>query len=176
MFSMVSRKYTKALVDSIGFQNIKEAMNTLKTLSSCFNDEKFKYIISSPTIKKEKKESFIISLIDTEDKKIINFIKLLNCKNRLNEIPFIYNELQKYVNINNNEYELVIYSSFDIDTNDQEYIKNELSKRLGVSLYVTKKHMEMEGVRLFVDGISVETSFLKNGFSNSLKNYILKPF
>ena len=104
MFSMVSRKYTKALVDSIGFQNIKEAMNTLKTLSSCFNDEKFKYIISSPTIKKEKKESFIISLIDTEDKKIINFIKLLNCKNRLNEIPFIYNELQKYVNINNNDY------------------------------------------------------------------------
>ena len=70
----------------------------------------------------------------------------------------------------------MIYSSFDIDTNDQEYIKNELSKRLGVSLYVTKKHMEMEVVRLFVDGISVETSFLKNGFSNSLKNYILKAF
>ncbi len=176
MISSVSKKYTKALVDAIDSKDISGVIDILKFLSNCFNNEQFKYIINSPMINKDKKESFIFSLINVRDKKIINFIRLLNIKNRLNEIPFIYNELQKYVNIGNNEYELIIYSSFDIDSKSQEYIRSELSKRLGVSLFATKKYMEMEGIKLFVDGISLETSFLKNGFSNSLKKYILKAF
>lgn len=176
MTSIVSKKYTKALVDSIGLEEARSVIDIFRLVSDCFKNEKFNFIINSPTIKKSEKESFILSIIDTKDEKIINFIKLLNHKNRLNEIPFIYDTLRKSVNSSNNEYELVIQSSFDIDSNDQEEIKNELSKKLGVSLYVTKKHMAMEGIKLFVDGISVETSFLKNRFSNSLKSHILKAF
>lgn len=176
MTSIVSKKYTKALIDSIGLKKAKSALEIFKTLNDCFMSEKFNYIINSPTMKKNKKESFILSMIETKDKKIINFIKLLNQKNRLNEIPFIYDELKKSINSSNNEYELVIQSSFDIDSKEQEHIKKELSEKLGVSLYVTTKYMEIEGIKLFVDGISVETSFLKYRFSSNLKKHILKAF
>ena len=181
MTSIVSKKYTKALLDSIGAKKItsvkiKNALNALKMLNDCFANDKFDYIIKSPTIKKDEKESLLLSIINTKDKKIINFIKILNQKNRLNEIPFIYEELKKSIDSNNNEYELTIQSSFEIDSKDEEHIKKELSKKLGVSLKVVKKHMDIEGIRLFVDGISVESSFLKYGFSSNLKKHILKAF
>lgn len=176
MTSIVSKKYTKALIDSVGPRETKSALDVFKTLNDCFTDSKFNYIVNSPTIKKDEKESFILSIIDTKYKKIINFIKLLNQKNRLSEIPFIYDELKQSINFGNNEYELIIQSSFDVDSNDQERIKKELSKKLGVSLYVTKKHMDIEGIKLFIDGISVETSFLKTGFSSNLRKHILKAF
>lgn len=105
MVSLVSKKYTKALVDSINSKDISNVIDVLRLFSNCFNDDKFKYIINSPMINKNKKESFLFSLIDTTNQNIINFIKLLNSKNRLNQIPSIYRELQKYVNIQNNEYE-----------------------------------------------------------------------
>ncbi|RAX54076.1 hypothetical protein CCY99_05185 [Helicobacter sp. 16-1353] len=176
MNSLVSKKYTKALVSAIGIKGASKALDTLYLISNCFSDAKFSAIVNSPTVSKSKKESLILSVVEIKDKKIINFIKILNQKNRLSEIPLICDELKRYINSSNNEYELIVYSSFKLDSKDLEHIKKEMGKRLGVSLYATEKPMDTEGVRLFVDGISVETSFLKNGFSNSLRNYILKAF
>lgn len=176
MNSLASKKYTKALVSAIGINGASKALDTLQLISSCFEDSQFSAIVNSPTISKSKKEDFILSVTKIKDKKIINFIKLLNQKNRLDEIPSICDELRKYINYSKNEYELMVYSSFKLDSKDLEHIKEELSKRLGVSLYATEKSMDEEGVRLFVDGIGVETSFSKSGFSNSLRNYILKAF
>lgn len=176
MNSISSKKYTKALVSSIGIKEASKALDTLQLISNCFSDNKFSAIVNSPTIQKSKKEAFILSVTEIKDKKIINLIKLLNQKNRLGEIPLICNELKRYIDSSNNTYELVVYSSFKLDSKDLEHIKKELSKSLGVSLYTTEKPMNTEGIKLFVDGIGVETSFLKNGFSNSLRNYILKAF
>lgn len=176
MDSLVSKKYTKALVEAIGLKEIHKTLEILEFLANCFKDSKFAGIVNSPTIPKNKKISLILSIIDIKNQKIINFLNLLNQKNRLNEIPFIYDELKKYLKEQNNEYELIVSSSFKLDSKDLEDIKKEIGSRLGISLYTTQKIMDTEGIKLFVDGKSVETSFLKSGFSNSLRNHILKAF
>ncbi len=176
MNSLVAKKYTNALVSALDAKHTTQTLKVLHTLSNCFNDIKFKSIINSPIIPKQQKETFILSLANTKDKKIISFLKILNQKNRLYEIPHIYDELKKHISSNNNEFELIISSSFTLTANDIKSIKKELENKLGVSLYTTEKHTDIEGIKLFVDGISVETSLFKDRFSNSIKNHILKAF
>lgn len=177
MKSLSSKRYTKALVLAIDKKDeLTKTLKILQMITKYFEDLEFSTIINSPTIPKSKKEAFILSIANIKDKKIINFIKLLNQKNRLSEIPEICDELRKFINSMNNEYELVVTSSFNLNQKDLEKIKNELSKKLNISLYIVEKTTQTEGIKLFVDGISVETSFSKNGFSNSLRNHILKAF
>lgn len=179
MNSVVSKKYTKALIAVLGEKNSKdiaEALKILGELSACFGNAKFSAIINAPTLQKSQREAFLLSVVESKNKKLLNFLKLLNQKNRLNLIPEIHDELQKLLGTNKNEYELVVYSSFKLDKKDLANIKERLSQKLGISLFVTEKQMDTEGVRLFVDGMSVETAFLKDSFSSNLKAHILRAF
>lgn len=176
MNSIPAKKYTKALVEALETKEMKKALELLDSISKCFNNKKFNSIINSPTMPKQKKFDFITSIFDIKDKKILNFLKLLNQKNRLDEIPNIYDELNRYIHAKNNEYELLVLSSFEIDSKDINDIKKKLGDKLGISLYATYKKMDIEGVKLFVDGVGIETSLLKNSFSNNLKHHILKAF
>lgn len=176
MNSIPAKKYTKALVEALGIKEIDKALEILDSISKCFGDKKFNSIINSPTMPKHKKLEFITSIFDIKDKKILNFLKLLNQRNRLDEIPNIYDELNRHIRAKNNEYELLVLSSFEMDSKDIDSIKKKLGEKLGISLYATHKKMDIEGVKLFVDGVGVETSFLKNSFSNNIKHHILKAF
>lgn len=176
MNTMVSKKYTKALIEALGAKKAIQAIEILYTLSQCCSDTKFQSIINSPTLPKKQKESFVLSVANTKDKKIINFLKLLIQKNRLNIIPSIYDELKNSLNLSKNEYEVIVYSSFKLDSKDLDMIKDRLSSKLGVSLYITEKSMKTEGLRIFIEGMSVEASFLKDRFTSGIRSHILKAF
>ncbi|RDU63164.1 F0F1 ATP synthase subunit delta [Helicobacter sp. MIT 14-3879] len=176
MNSASSKKYTKALVNALNKLEINKALESLNILSNCFSNKNFNSIINSPTISRERKVNFILSILEIKDEKLSNFIKLLSQKNRLNEIPNIYDELSSHVRSQNNEFELMVSSSFELDSKDLEHIKTTMENKLKTSLYVTQKRTEIDGIKLFVDGIGIETSFLKNNFSNNIKNHILKAF
>ena len=175
-----AKKYTRALVAAIGQKDANKALEALQKLSSCFKDSVFSGIIGSPAVSKAKKEEFILSFLEggkgVANEKIINFLRLLNQKNRLSEIPQICDELRRLISANKNEYELVVSSSFKLTKADLEHIKTQTAERLGVSLVVREKHSDIEGLKLFVDGIGVESSFLKGAFTNSLRGYILQAF
>lgn len=175
MQSVATKKYVKSLIQSVGIDKIEEIAKILCELSLFYND-KLLDLIRSPIIKKADKENFIISLTNIKNKEVINLIRLLSAKNRLAIIPSIYDELERAIRIYNNEYELCIYSSFKLTKKDLDEIRESMQKRLGVRLYVTQKKMEAHGIRLFVDGISVEITLLRDNVINSLKNYILKAF
>ena len=109
-----------------------------------------------------------------KDKKLVNFLKLLNEKNRLCEIPSIYNELNRYIRAKNNEYELIVQSNFALDSKDLESIKQKLEQRLKVKLYVSQKKSNIEGIKLFVDGMGVEKRVFKAEFDKWYKKPYLK--
>lgn len=170
------KRYTKAILGAFSENELEEMLRIFKSLSLCFDNEKFNSIINSPTISKKKKEEFIINLAESKNKKIINLLKILVGKNRLNLIPEICDNLNNVIKSKNNEYELVVSSSFNLTKKDIETLQNKLGSKLGLKLYATQKQLESEGIKLFVGGVSMECGLLKNSFENNLKNHILKSF
>ena len=67
-------------------------------------------------------------------------------------------------------------SNFALDSKDLESIRQKLEQRLKVKLYVSQKKSNIEGIKLFVDGMGVEGAFLKQSLTNGIKSHILKAF
>lgn len=180
MNTIVAKKYTKALVNALkegkAEGEVNEALKLLESMAKSFENAQFSSIMDSPFVPKTKRLQLLLEIFKIKDKKIVNFLKLLNEKNRLNEIPNIYDELNRYIRAKNNEYELIVQSNFTLDTKDLDNIKQKLEQRLKVSLYVSQKKSNIEGIKLFVDGMGVEGAFLKQSLTNGIKNHILKAF
>ena len=158
MNTLVAKKYTKALVSALKDSEIKEAVALLGRIAKGFENAQFYNVINSPFVLKSKRFELILGIFGldlTKDKKLVNFLKLLNEKNRLCEIPNIYDEL---------------------DSKDLESIRQKLEQRLKVKLYVSQKKSNIEGIKLFVDGMGVEGAFLKQSLTNGIKSHILKAF
>lgn len=176
MMSNIHKRYAKALFSAVGSDDLQGVLEVLNRLRLCFAMDKFVEIINSPFVSKNQKEEFVISILESNDTRIINFIKILTQKNRLNEIPYIVDEIKRYVSSDDNEYELLIQSSFDLSTDDVENIKSTLSGKMNTSLCANSKHMDSEGIKLAVAGVNLEASLLKSTLSKDLKSHILKAF
>lgn len=179
MNTIAAKKYTKALVSALKDSEIKEAVDLLGRIAKGFEDAQFYGVIDSPFVLKSKRLELVLGIFgldSVKDKKLVNFLKLLNEKNRLCEIPSIYDELNRYIRAKNNEYELIVQSNFALDSKDLESIKQKLEQRLKVKLYVSQKKSNIEGIKLFVDGMGVESAFLKQSLTNGIKSHILKAF
>lgn len=176
MNSIPAKKYTKALVSALSDKEIQGVLKVLQSISAIFGNKDFSDIINSPSLPAQKKLDFLLGIATIKDKKLLNFIKILNAKNRLCEIPNIYEELNRYIRAKNNEYELVVQSNFALDSSDLEHIKKQLERKLKVSLFVSQKKSNIEGIKLFVDGMGLEGAFLKQSFTNGIKSHILKAF
>ncbi len=176
MNNQIAKKYTKALLGALKESEVAGALKSLESLSKNFADKDFCGIINTPTLKGAKKLEFLLGIVKIKDKKLLNFLKALSDKNRLNEIPNIASELNRHIRQKSNEYELLVQSSFALDSKDLASIKANLEQRLGISLYATHKKSTIEGIRLYIDGMGVESAFLKQSFSSGMKNHILKAF
>ena len=179
MNTLVAKKYTKALVSALKDSEIKDAVALFGRIAKGFENAQFYNVINSPFVLKSKRFELILGIFGldlTKDKKLVNFLKLLNEKNRLCEIPNIYDELNRYIRAKNNEFELIVQSNFVLDSKDLESIRQKLEQRLKVKLYVSQKKSNIEGIKLFVDGMGVEGAFLKQSLTNGIKSHILKAF
>ncbi len=176
MNSIPAKKYTKALVSALKDSEIESALKLLEKMANNFADSQFCSVMDSPFVQKSKRLELVLEAFNIKDKKLINFFRLLNEKNRLSEIPNIYEELNRYIRAKNNEYELIVQSNFTLDSSDLEHIKKQLERKLKVSLFVSQKKSNIEGIKLFVDGMGLEGAFLKQSFTNGIKNHILKAF
>ncbi len=176
MNSIPAKKYTKALLGALKGSEVENALKLLEKMSRSFEDAQVYGVINSPFVLKSKRLELVLEAFGVQDKKLVNFLRLLNDKNRLSEIPNIFEELNRYIRAKNNEYELIVQSNFALDSSDLEHIKQRLEHKLKVKLYVVQKKSNIEGIKLFVDGMGVESAFLKQSFTNGIKNHILKAF
>ena len=111
MFNIIAKKYTQALVDSI--QNPAELESTLqilKNISLAFRDKKTSDLLASPFLNKQQKEDLILSVLDKNNQKIQNLVKLLNSAGRLSLIPYIALELEKKMLALKKEYAATLVS------------------------------------------------------------------
>ncbi|MFW0694653.1 F0F1 ATP synthase subunit delta, partial [Aliarcobacter butzleri] len=62
MKDLVAKRYVKALIEGRDLKAITDISDKLNEISSAFNSDKFKSIITSPEVNENDKTSLIISL------------------------------------------------------------------------------------------------------------------
>lgn len=77
MKGIIAKKYVNALMKSCNDSEINSIEKSINEISSAFASTKFNNIILSPDLSNEKKEEFVLSLLEKSEGKVINFIKLL---------------------------------------------------------------------------------------------------
>jgi len=174
MVDLLAKKYTKALLDG---QDSKELISLEKELSficEAFGDKKFLTIISSPEISKEQKEELIFSFSEKNSKSLLNLIKLLNAKKRLEIIPDITKELKLAISKMNNEFEGIVYTKKEITSKYLKSIEEEFSKKLNVKLSLKQEIRDYNGVKVDIDALGLELGFSKDRLKSQMTSYILQ--
>lgn len=174
MKELIAKRYVKALVESLDDTTLKSFLTSLEKISALYGVEKFQTILSSPDVTKEQKMELVELPLENEDKKMKNFLKILNENNRLMLIPSIKDELQKQVSQKENIYEGEVYSDWRITKAQITKLENGFSKKFGATVKLNAAKSEYPGLKISVDGLGIEASFSVERLKAQITEHILK--
>ena len=174
MIDLVAKRYVKALMSKRDNESLNTIYNVLKAISAAYNDKKFLNIISSTDVRNDEKVDFILSLLDTNDETIINLVKLLGDKKRLNIIPEIVNGLKIELAVLNNSYTGIVYTNKELDSSDMDKLNLQFSKKFNVNLELSQNICDYDGIKVDIDGLGVEIGFSKERLKSQMIDHILK--
>ncbi|RBQ28966.1 F0F1 ATP synthase subunit delta [Aliarcobacter vitoriensis] len=174
MKDLVAKRYVKALIEGRDLKAITDISDKLNEISSAFNSDKFKSIITSPEVNENDKISLIISLVNGADNSLNNFIKLLGEKRRLELLPLISSDLKIEIAKMNNSYIGIVYTNEELPSNYISSIEEQFSKKFNVKLSLSQNVGDYDGIKVDIDGLGVEISFSKDRLKSQLIDHILK--
>ncbi|WP_457597601.1 F0F1 ATP synthase subunit delta [Hydrogenimonas sp.] len=175
MDRLIAKRYVKALIEAVGDKKIEEAAKALEGLAKAFDEPKFRQIIVSPEIKKEKREELILSILGKKaDKRLVNFVKTLGIHNRFGLIPEISTLLAKELQRRANRYEGVVESAKPIDKKLLEELESSLSKYVDATVVLQPVKSDKDGIRVMIEDLGLEASFSKERVASDMINHILK--
>jgi len=172
MSEAIAKRYVKALVAS--GDDIDSASEVLSSISSAFSNSKFKNIIHSTELSTSDKENFILSLIETQDLKLTNFLKLLVANNRLDDIPAISKELNKQLAIAKGEFDGTLVSNFEVKEDEIAQLQENLSKKLGSKINLINEVTDYPGLKIEISDLGVEVGLSTDRVKSQLAEHILK--
>jgi F-type H+-transporting ATPase subunit delta len=172
--SDISKKYVKALVESIDESKLAEVSSSLLSIVPAFKDIKLKTILYANDISKEKKVEFLTSLIDGCDEKIVNLFKLLAEYGKLDLIPSIAHELDFKVASILNRHRGVVISDKELSSDKVTQIAKNLSKKFDTSIELDAVKRDYKGIKVEVESLGVEIAFSTDRLKSQLSEYILK--
>ncbi len=174
MNGIIAKKYVNALMKSCNDSEIDSVEQSISEIVRAFSSAKFNNIILSPDLSKEQKEEFILSLVETKDRKIINFIKLLVLNDRLTLIPAIAKELKFQISLKSNSYEGEIISNFEINEEQVAKLEENFSKKFSANIKLHSFVSDFPGVKIELDDLGVEVSFSLERLKSQMVEHILK--
>ena len=174
MIDLVAKRYVKALMSEVDTNGLSSIFNELNTILPAYADEKFLLIISSTDVLVDKKIDLILSFVDNASNTIINLIKLLGEKKRLDIIPSIVSILKNELAVLNNSYEGVIYTNVKLDDSEVEKLNTQFATKFKVSLSLTQNICDYDGIKVDIDGLGVEVGFSKERLKSQMIDHILK--
>ncbi len=172
--SLIAKTYVKALIKAMNQKELDESLNSLYEISLAFKDKKFLDILFSKSITLKQREDFLLSLIKKPNKKLTNFIKILNTHDRLEEIPHIVLELKNQISQLKKEYEGEIISNFKLNDKDKKEIEDTLSKKFDAKIKLKNKVSDYSGIKVEIDALGIEVGFSAKRLKSQISEYILK--
>jgi len=174
MNDLVAKRYVKALVAGRNNKEVTTISNNIALISKAFADEKFNSIISSPEVNDGQKAELVISLVKKPSDALVNLVKLLGEKRRLDILPFIAKELDVQIARMNNNYIGVIYTNQELSSDYVSSIEAQFSKKFDVNLSLSQNVCDYDGIKVDIDGLGVEISFSKERLKSQMIDHILK--
>lgn len=174
MRDLVAKRYVKALLAGLSGDEFERFLKVLSEISSAFLSDKFKNIISSPTISGKQKIDLLLSFVDEKDEKFLNFIKLLGENNRLEILPNIVDELLLQKAKNDNIYHGKIYANEDISAGQVANLQESFSKKFNAKIILEVVKSDYNGIKIELDDLGVEASFSIDRLKAQMSEYILK--
>ncbi|WP_304209197.1 F0F1 ATP synthase subunit delta [Helicobacter canis] len=173
MEEIIAKKYAQALIQCFNREDLERVSKLFSQASQAFCVENFRDIIRSPYVGKTKKKELLLSLFD-DDKQLDAFLDLLIENNRVDIIPFVDSVLERYLRALENSYKAVLYAPKNLDSSTIANVAKSLSAKLGVQLHIEQSATKVDGIRLVVQDLGIEVSFLKKRFFDDLKAHILR--
>lgn len=174
MKEVVAKKYVKAVLSDKNLAQLDEFLANLEQISSAFGSDKFKNIISLPTLSTQKKADFLLSLIQNPSQKFVNFINLLATNKRFELLPTIFNELKSQRAAMQNIYLGKIYGSYDLSSDEVVALEDKFSKRFNAKIKLEVVKQEYNGIKVELNDLGVEVSFSVDRLKAQMSEYILK--
>jgi len=172
--SDISKKYVKALVESIEKDKLADISASLSSIVPAFKDTKLKTLLYANDVSKEKKVEFLTSLIDGCDTKIVNLFKLLAEYGRLDLIPSIADEFDYKVAQILNKHRGIVISDKKLSDDKVAKIAANLSKKFDTSIELEAQESDYKGIKVEVESLGVEIAFSTDRLKSQLAEYILK--
>ncbi|QKG28631.1 F0F1 ATP synthase subunit delta [Campylobacter sp. RM16187] len=174
MKELIAKKYVKALMADLNRDDLEKFISDLDVVVSAFNINKFRNIITSPSVKNDKKIDLVLSFLSSNNSKIINFIKLLGENKRLDILPDILNELAVQKAQMDNIFRGTIYGNFEIDQSQITELEKSFSKRFNAKIMLEAVKSDYNGIKIELDDLGVEASLSMDRLKSQMTEYILK--
>lgn len=174
MSNLIAKRYVKALIDGKDVSELESISQSLISVKAAFTDDKFNSIVSSPEVCVDKKVELVVSMFETASDSVVNFVKLLGEKRRINLIPNIANELSDEISKLKNVYTGVVYTNESLSDDFVKSIEEKFSTKFDVSLSLSQNVCDYDGIKVDIDGLGVEISFSKERLKSQLIDHILK--
>lgn len=174
MSGTIAKKYVNALMKSCNESEIAEVYKALLSLVEAFKIAKFNNIVLSPDVSMEQKEALVLSLLETKETKLINFIKLITLNDRLILIPSIVKELNYQLSLKNNVFEGEVLSNFTISAAQIKTMEENFGKKFDAKIKLTASKNSYPGIKIALDDLGVEVSFSLERLKAQMSEHILK--
>lgn len=167
----VAKKYVKAIALRTDARDFYE---NLRILASAFTLAKFRILVESTEIKKEKKLELIQSFFEQLSPNFKNFLKILIENSRLSCVPYIVEELERQNAFKENVFFGVVYTSENLDEQSLKELENKLSAKFNVKIQLSVQMTQIDGVKIALEELGYELSFSMKTLQNKLSEFILK--
>lgn len=139
-FATIARPYAKALFSLAQEKNqIESWLGELKELAAVVQDEKVIAFIEQPEMGASEKAETLKGLVGIKNVELANFITVLAEQKRLLVLPEIYAQYQDLTLIHNNTKSAVVYSAYELSSQQLADVTDILTKRFNSKLDVVAK-------------------------------------
>ena len=173
MEELIAKRYAKAL--SLTSKDLTAVAEVLNVLTEVISKEDINRILTSPMVADEKKTEMILSALGNKaDSTLVNFIKILGEKKRLDLIPAIAKVVNSDLQKELNQYEGLVKSSETLGKEELSKLEKTLKKYTGSKIKLTQEKTDLDGVRVSVDDLGIEVNFSKQRVKEQLIDFIKK--
>lgn len=171
----IDKNYAEAIFSLLKDKNLLEkSYEDIKSIKEYFNDDELIKVLSSYFIDLDSKYKVIDNIFKNYDKTLIDSIKLIIKKHRINKINTILSELITLMNQEFNYLEGIIFSVDKMDEKDIDRIEESLSKKYNQKVSLVNKidSSLIGGFKILIENNLYDYSIINS--LNEMRNKLMR--
>ncbi len=174
MDKLIAKKYAKALMEKAG-NNLDKYIDILRAVADSFKDKEIKETILSPLVDRDQKADMLLAALGKKpDAALVNLIKLMAQKNRLDLIPEMVEIISFEQKKASNKFEGIVYSDEDLTQDSINKLEKSLERYSGAEIKLEQQKSEQPGIKVEIDDLGIELGFSRERVKQALIDHIQK--